>query len=83
MLHTPAIYNLLRNVYSSIRQKSKSLSKLSIFTKRFLKIFSKNVGFRQIKCLDNIVEQDHKSIKWIGQPILGLQSFYTASKTLK
>jgi transposase-like protein len=42
-----------------------------------------NVGIRQIKYLNNIVEQDHRSIKRIVSPILGFQSFYTASKTLK
>ena len=47
------------------------------------KILSKNVGFRQIKYLNYIVEQDHRSIKRIVHPMSGFQSFYTASKTLK
>jgi IS6 family transposase len=46
-------------------------------------ILPKNVGIRQIKYLNNIVEQDHTSIKRIVRPMLGLQSFYTASKTFK
>ena len=42
-----------------------------------------NVGLRQIKYLNNIVEQDHRPIKRIVRPMLGFQSFHTATKTLK
>ena len=45
-------------------------------------ILPKNVGLRQIKYLNNIVEQDHISIKRIVLPMLGFQSFHTAIKTL-
>ena len=47
------------------------------------KILSKNVGIRQIKYLNNIIEQDHRSIKRIVNPMLGFQSFQSANKTLK
>ena len=47
------------------------------------KILSKNVGIRQIKYLNNIVEQDHRSIKRIVHSMLGFQSFLSANKTLK
>ncbi len=47
------------------------------------KILPKNVGIRQIKYLNNIIEQDHRSIKRIVNPILGFQSFRSANKTLK
>ena len=47
------------------------------------KILPKNVGIRQIKYLNNIIEQDHRSIKRIINPMLGFQSFQTANKTLK
>ncbi len=47
------------------------------------KILPKNVGIRQIKYLNNIIEQDHRSIKRIVNPMLGLQSFRSANKTLK
>ena len=47
------------------------------------KILSKNVGIRQIKYLNNIVEQDHRSIKRIVHSMLGFQFFHSASKTLK
>jgi transposase-like protein len=47
------------------------------------KILPKNIGIRQIKCLNNIIEQDHRSIKRIINPMLGFQSFRSANKTLK
>ncbi|HEY5534930.1 MAG TPA: IS6 family transposase, partial [Ignavibacteria bacterium] len=47
------------------------------------KILPQNVGIRQIKYLNNIIEQDHRSIKRIVNPMLGFQSFQSANKTLK
>ena len=47
------------------------------------KILPKNVGIRKIKYLNNIIEQDHRSIKRIVNPMLGFQSFQSANKTLK
>ena len=47
------------------------------------KKLSKNVEIRQVKYLNNIVEQDYRSIKRIIAPMLGFQSFRSASKTLK
>ena len=47
------------------------------------RILPQNVSLRQIKYLNNIVEQDHRSIKRIVRPMLGFQSFHTAIKTLK
>ena len=47
------------------------------------KILPKNAGIRQIKYLNNIIEQEHRSIKRIVNPMLGFQSFRSASKTLK
>ena len=47
------------------------------------KILPKNVGLRQIKYLNNIIELDHRAIKRIVRPMLGFQSFHTAIKTLK
>ena len=43
----------------------------------------KNVEIRQIRYLNNIIEQDHRSIKRINVPMLGFQFFHPASKTLK
>ena len=39
------------------------------------KILPKNVGIRQIKYLNNIIEQDHRCIKRIVNPMSGFQSF--------
>ena len=47
------------------------------------RILPQNVNLRQIKYLNNIIEQDHRSIKRIVRPMLGFQSFHTAIKTLK
>jgi IS6 family transposase len=42
-----------------------------------------NVNHRQIKYLNNILEQDHRRIKRRTRPMLGFQSFKTANRTLK
>ena len=47
------------------------------------KILPKSVGIRQIKYLNNIIEQDHRSIKQIVNTMLGFKSFQSANKTLK
>ena len=47
------------------------------------RILPQNVNFRQIKYLNNMIEQDHRSIKRIVRPMLGFQSFSTATKTIK
>ncbi len=47
------------------------------------KVLPKNGNLRQIKYLNDITEQDHRSIKRIIRPMLGFQSFCTANKTLK
>ena len=47
------------------------------------KNLSKNVEIRQVRYLNNIIEQDHRSIKRIIAPMLGFQSFRSANKTLK
>jgi IS6 family transposase len=47
------------------------------------KSLSKETLIRQAKYLNNIVEQDHRFIKKITNPMLGFKSFLTADKTLK
>jgi IS6 family transposase len=37
---------------------------------------------RQVKFLNNIVEQDHRRIKRLVRPRLGFKSFATASRTV-
>ena len=45
------------------------------FASEMRKSLPQNVNLRQIKYLNNIVEQDHRSIKRIVRPMLGFQSF--------
>ena len=47
------------------------------------KKLSKNIEIRQVTYLNNIVEQDHRSVKRIITSMLGFRSFRSASKTLK
>ena len=44
---------------------------------------SGQIMIRRIKYLNNRVEQDHRFIKKITQPMKGFKSFYSASATLK
>jgi putative transposase len=41
-----------------------------------------SVEIRQIKYLNNIVEQDHRAIKRLARPMLGFKSFRSAAVTL-
>jgi hypothetical protein len=41
-----------------------------------------DIEIRQIKCLNNIVEQDHRAIKRVTRPRLGYTSFRSAAATL-
>lgn len=43
----------------------------------------KNTELRQVRYLNNLVEQDHRFIKRLVNPSLGFGSFYTARRTLK
>ena len=41
-----------------------------------------SIELRQIKYLNNIVEQDHRAVKRRTRPMLGFKSFWSAAKTL-
>jgi transposase-like protein len=41
-----------------------------------------DIEIRQIKYLNNIVEQDHRAIKRMVRPMLGFQAFWSAAVTL-
>ena len=41
-----------------------------------------SIELRQIKYLNNIVEQDHRAVKRVTRPMLGFKSFWAAAKTL-
>ena len=40
------------------------------------------IELRQVKYLNNIVEQDHRAIKRLTRPMLGFKSFWSAAITL-
>lgn len=46
------------------------------------KDLSKETIIRQTKYLNNVVEQDHRFIKKITNPMMGFKSFQTAEETL-
>jgi putative transposase len=37
---------------------------------------------RQVKYVNNVVEQDHRGVKWVTRPMLGFKSFEAAQPTL-
>jgi len=41
-----------------------------------------HIHIRQIKYLNNIVEQDHRGIKRIVKPMMGFKAFYSAQATI-
>ena len=41
-----------------------------------------DIAIRQIKYLNNIVEQDHRAVKRVARPMLGFKSFRSAAVTL-
>jgi len=41
-----------------------------------------SIELRQVKYLNNIVEQDHRAIKRLTRPMLGFKSFWSAAITL-
>jgi putative transposase len=40
------------------------------------------VEIRQVKYLNNVVEQDHRAIKRLVRPMMGFKSFWSAAATL-
>ena len=41
-----------------------------------------DIEMRQLKYVNNIVEQDHRAIKRLVRPMLGFQAFWSAAVTL-
>jgi len=50
--------------------------------KRYNRTHKTNISIRQCKYLNNIVEQDHRAVKRITRPTLGLKSFWAARCTI-
>jgi putative transposase len=50
--------------------------------KRYNEEHGTNIIIRQVKYLNNIVEQDHRGVKRVTRPMLGFKSFEAAQDTL-
>jgi len=50
--------------------------------KRYNEEHGTTIAIRQVKYLNNIVEQDHRAVKRITRPMLGFESFEAAQCTL-
>ena len=50
--------------------------------KRYNEEHGTHIAIRQVKYLNNIVEQDHRGVKRITRPMLGFKSFEAAQDTL-
>ncbi|OXE95226.1 putative transposase [Flavobacterium araucananum] len=73
-----AIKNNCRPTVINIDKSGSNTSAIRVYNKRS---FS-NIKIRQCKYLNNIVEQDHRFIKWRIQNGLGFKSFESARRTL-
>lgn len=49
---------------------------------RYNAAYGTTITIRQVKYLNNIVEQDHRAVKRVTRPMLGFKSFYAARRTL-
>jgi transposase-like protein len=50
--------------------------------KRYNQAHGTSIVIRQVKYLNNVVEQDHRAIKCVTRPMLGFKSFEAAQSTL-
>jgi transposase-like protein len=50
--------------------------------KRYNEEHGTAIGIRQVKYLNNVVEQDHRGVKRVTRPTLGFKSFEAAQQTL-
>ena len=46
--------------------------------KRYNEEYGTTIRIRQVKYLNNVVEQDHRGVKWITRPMLGFKAFDAA-----
>jgi putative transposase len=50
--------------------------------KRYNEAHGTAISIRQVKYLNNVVEQDHRAVKRVTRPMLGVKSFEAAQNTL-
>lgn len=70
---TPRVINVDKNA-----AYPKAISEL-----KAIGVLPESVELRQVKYLNNLIEQDHRFIKRLTKPGMGFYSFETASKTLQ
>jgi putative transposase len=73
-----AIENNFRPVVINIDKSGSNISAIRVYNKRSFC----DIKIRQCKYLNNIIEQDHRFIKWRIQNGLGFKSFESAKRTL-
>ncbi|PIZ05244.1 MAG: IS6 family transposase [Gammaproteobacteria bacterium CG_4_10_14_0_8_um_filter_38_16] len=66
--------------FVTIDKSGSNNSALKSINKNLIK--KNKIGIRQIKYLNNIVEQDHRFIKKLTNPMMGFKSFHSAHATL-
>jgi putative transposase len=57
-------------------------STLTVSSNSPLRSAEAGIEIRQVKYLNNIVEQDHRAVKRLARPMLGFKSFRSAQVTL-
>jgi transposase-like protein len=50
--------------------------------KRYNEAYGTHIIIRQVKYLNNVIEQDHRAVKRVTRPMLGFKSFAAAHNTL-
>ncbi|WP_084731661.1 IS6 family transposase [Seinonella peptonophila] len=74
---------LIRRFHESIMVNNNAAYSPAIAKLQAEKALPNTIRIRQIKYLNNIVEQDHRFIKKLIRPMLKFQFFQTATRTLK
>ncbi|MGI0120393.1 IS6 family transposase [Zooshikella sp. RANM57] len=72
---------ILRNTKPSLINMDKSGANKAAVN-AYNKASHQQIEVRQVKYLNNIVEQDHQGVKRVTRPMLGFQHFHAAQKTL-
>jgi putative transposase len=73
-----AIGNNCKPSIINIDKSGSNMGAIKVYNKRsFLR-----TAIRQCKCLNNIVEHDHRFIKWRILNVLGFKNFESAKRTL-
>lgn len=71
--HTPRVINVDKNAAYPI----------AMATLKEEETIAEETELRQVKYLNNIVEQDHRNIKRMTKPMMGFKSFNSARRTLR